>query len=63
LAKHGVAVCVNYAAHADAANELVTEITGAGGRAIAAAADVADAGAVAAWSHGPKRNWVPSPSS
>ena len=48
LAKHGVAVCVNYAAHADAANELVTEITGAGGRAIAAAANVADAGAVAA---------------
>jgi NAD(P)-dependent dehydrogenase (short-subunit alcohol dehydrogenase family) len=48
LAQHGVAVCVNYAAHADAANELVAEIAGAGGRAIAAAADVADAGAVAA---------------
>ena len=48
LAQHGVAVCVNYAAHADAANELVAEIAGAGGRVIAAAADVADAGAVAA---------------
>ena len=48
LAQHGVAVCVNYAAHADAGNELVAEIAGAGGRAIAAAADVADAGAVAA---------------
>ena len=48
LAQHGVAVCVNYAAHADAANELVAEIAGAGGRAIAAGADVADAGAVAA---------------
>jgi 3-oxoacyl-[acyl-carrier protein] reductase len=46
LAQHGVAVCVNYAARADAANELVAEITRAGGRAIAAAADVADAAAV-----------------
>jgi NAD(P)-dependent dehydrogenase (short-subunit alcohol dehydrogenase family) len=27
LAQHGAAVCVNYAAHADAANELVAEIT------------------------------------
>ena len=45
LAQHGVAVCVNYAARADAANELVAEITRAGGRAIAAAADVADAAA------------------
>jgi 3-oxoacyl-[acyl-carrier protein] reductase len=48
LAQHGVAVCVNYAAHADAAEELVAEITGAGGRAIAVAADVADAAAVEA---------------
>jgi 3-oxoacyl-[acyl-carrier protein] reductase len=48
LAQHGAAVCVNYAAHADAAQELVAEITGAGGRAIAEAADVADAAAVAA---------------
>ncbi len=42
LAKRGVAVCVNYASHADAAEELVDEIVSAGGRAIAAAADVAD---------------------
>jgi 3-oxoacyl-[acyl-carrier protein] reductase len=48
LAQHGAAVCVNYAAHAEAANELVAEIIGAGGRAIATAADVADAAAVAA---------------
>jgi NAD(P)-dependent dehydrogenase (short-subunit alcohol dehydrogenase family) len=34
LAQHGAAVCVNYAAHADAANELVAEITRAGGRAL-----------------------------
>jgi 3-oxoacyl-[acyl-carrier protein] reductase len=48
LGQHGVAVCVNYAAHADAAAKLVAEIAGAGGRAIAVAADVADAAAVAA---------------
>jgi 3-oxoacyl-[acyl-carrier protein] reductase len=48
LAQHGAAVCVNYAAHAEAAAELVADITGAGGRAIAAAADVADAAAVEA---------------
>jgi NAD(P)-dependent dehydrogenase (short-subunit alcohol dehydrogenase family) len=48
LAQHGAVVCVNYAAHADAAQELVAEITGAGGRAIAAVADVADAAAVEA---------------
>lgn len=48
LGQHGVAVCVNYAAHADAAAKVVAEITGAGGRAIAAVADVADAAAVAA---------------
>ena len=48
LAQHGAAVCVNYAAHPDAAAELVAEITGAGGRAIAAKADVAVAGAVEA---------------
>src|SRR5689334_18899239 len=46
LAKHGAAVCVNYAAHADAAEGLVTEIIDTGGRAIVAAADVADAVAV-----------------
>jgi len=48
LAQHGAAVCVNYAAHAAAAEELVAEIIGAGGRAIAVAADVADAAAVEA---------------
>jgi len=48
LAQHGAAVCINYAARADKASELVGQITRAGGRAIAAAADVADAAAVAA---------------
>src|SRR5215475_1071293 len=40
LAQRGAAVCVNYAAHADAAEALIVEIAAAGGRAIAAA-DVA----------------------
>jgi 3-oxoacyl-[acyl-carrier protein] reductase len=48
LAHHGAAVCVNYTAHADAAANLVADITGAGGRAIAAVADVADTAAVEA---------------
>ena len=42
LAKRGAAVCVNYAVNSDAAKALVAEITTAGGRAIAVAADVAD---------------------
>ena len=41
LAQRGAAVCVNYAAHADAAKALIVEIAAAGGRAIAVAADVA----------------------
>jgi 3-oxoacyl-[acyl-carrier protein] reductase len=48
LAQRGAAVCVNYAAHADAAEEVVAGIKAAGGRAISAAADVGDAAAVAA---------------
>ena len=48
LAERGAAVCVNYAAHATAAEQVVAEIKAAGGRAIAAAADVADAAAVEA---------------
>jgi 3-oxoacyl-[acyl-carrier protein] reductase len=48
LAQRGAAVCVNYAAHADAAEGLVAEIATAGGRAIAVAADVADSAAVEA---------------
>src|SRR2546421_8081561 len=35
LAQRGAAVCVNYAAHADAAEALIAEIAAAGGRAIA----------------------------
>ena len=41
LAQRGAAVCVNYAAHADAAEALIVEIAAAGGRAIAVALDVA----------------------
>jgi NAD(P)-dependent dehydrogenase (short-subunit alcohol dehydrogenase family) len=48
LAKRGAAVCVNYASPSDAANRLIGEIIDAGGRAIAALADVADAAAIAA---------------
>src|SRR5258708_12103502 len=48
LAQGGAAVCVNYAVHADAAEAVVAEIATAGGRAIAAAADVADSAAVEA---------------
>jgi len=48
LARRGAAVCVNYAVHADAAEAVVAEIATAGGRAIAAAADVADSAAVEA---------------
>jgi 3-oxoacyl-[acyl-carrier protein] reductase len=48
LAQRGAAVCVNYAVHADAAEALVAEIATAGERAIAVAADVADAAAVEA---------------
>jgi NAD(P)-dependent dehydrogenase (short-subunit alcohol dehydrogenase family) len=48
LAQRGAAVCVNYAMHADAAEALVAEITTAGGRAMAGAADVTDLAAVEA---------------
>jgi 3-oxoacyl-[acyl-carrier protein] reductase len=48
LAQRGAAVCVNYAAHGDAAEALVAEIASAGRRAMAVAADVADAAAVEA---------------
>ena len=48
LAKRGAAVCVNYAAHAEAAEGLAAEIIAAGGRAIAAMADVAETAAVEA---------------
>jgi 3-oxoacyl-[acyl-carrier protein] reductase len=46
LAARGAAVVVNYAAHARAAESVVADIKAAGGRAIAAAADVSDAAAV-----------------
>jgi NAD(P)-dependent dehydrogenase (short-subunit alcohol dehydrogenase family) len=46
LAKRGAAVCVNYAAHAEAAEKIVAEIAADGGRAIAAAGDVAQAAAL-----------------
>src|SRR6266480_5080819 len=46
LAQRGAAVCVNYAAHGDAAEALIAEIAAAGGRAIAVAADVAEVAAV-----------------
>ncbi|GAA3617977.1 SDR family oxidoreductase [Kineosporia mesophila] len=48
LAAQGQAVVVGYAGRADAAAEVVQEITAAGGRAVAVQADVADEHAVAA---------------
>jgi hypothetical protein len=46
LAQCGAAVCVNYVAHADAAEGVAVEIMAAGGRAIAAMADVAEGATV-----------------
>jgi NAD(P)-dependent dehydrogenase (short-subunit alcohol dehydrogenase family) len=46
LAQRGSAVCVNYVAHADLAERLAAEIMAAGGRAIAAMADVAESATV-----------------
>ncbi len=48
LAARGAAVAVNYTAHRDAAESVVSDIKAAGGRAIAVAADVSDAAAVGA---------------
>ncbi|MFJ6070008.1 SDR family oxidoreductase [Streptomyces sp. NPDC093065] len=48
LAEDGLAVVVNYAHGAAAAEETVTAITGAGGRAVAVQADVAEEKEVAA---------------
>ena len=48
LAQRGAAVCVNYAAHGDAAEALIAEIAAAGGRGIAVAANVAEVAAVEA---------------
>ena len=42
LAERGAAVCINYAADANAAGEVASEIEANGGRAITAGADVAD---------------------
>jgi 3-oxoacyl-[acyl-carrier protein] reductase len=51
LAERGAAVCVNYAARADAAEALAAKIKDSGGRAIAVGADVSDAAAVEAMVH------------
>jgi 3-oxoacyl-[acyl-carrier protein] reductase len=47
LAREGFAVVVNYAGNRDKAAEVVKDIVGAGGRAIAVQADVADPAGVA----------------
>jgi 3-oxoacyl-[acyl-carrier protein] reductase len=46
LAREGAAVCVNYVNSADAAENLVSEIRAAGGRAIPIRADIGDASQV-----------------
>ncbi len=48
LAREGVAVAVNYASSSGKADEVVAEIEGSGGTAIAVQADVSDEAAVAA---------------
>jgi NAD(P)-dependent dehydrogenase (short-subunit alcohol dehydrogenase family) len=48
LAQRGAAVCVNYAAHREAAEALIAAIAAAGGWAIAVVADVADVTSVEA---------------
>ncbi len=48
LASDGVAVVVGYAASSEAAREIVTSVSRAGGSAVAVRADVADPGQVAA---------------
>lgn len=48
LAQHGAAVVVNYVSNDDAAGEVVSSIEEAGGRALAAKADVRDQAAVKA---------------
>ncbi len=48
LAADGHMVAVNYASRADAAEDVVSTITDAGGRALSVAADVSDSDAVAA---------------
>jgi 3-oxoacyl-[acyl-carrier protein] reductase len=47
LAKDGFAVVVNYAGNAASAEAVVAKIKGAGGRGVAAKADISDAAAVA----------------
>ena len=44
--RRSAAVCVNYVAHADAADRLAAEIVADGGRAISAIADVAETAAI-----------------
>jgi 3-oxoacyl-[acyl-carrier protein] reductase len=46
LAQRGAAVCVNYAAHADAADRLAAEIVADGGRAVSAMADLGETAAI-----------------
>jgi len=46
LAREGAAVAINYLAHADAAETLLSEVRSAGGRGAAISADVADDAAV-----------------
>jgi 3-oxoacyl-[acyl-carrier protein] reductase len=46
LAQRGAAVCVNYAAHVDAADRLAAEIVADGGRAISVMADIAETAAI-----------------
>ena len=59
LARHGAAVCVNYATRADAAQAVAREIGAAGGRAIVAGGDVADGKAMEAMIDRVSSQWGP----
>jgi hypothetical protein len=58
LAKRDAAVCVNYAARADAAEELVSEIIAAGGRLLRLRPTSPTLAQSRRWSPAPKKSWV-----
>ena len=57
LAAAGARVAINYVAHPESAQSLVDQITGAGGTAIAVAADVSDEAGVASMFETLDRSW------
>jgi NAD(P)-dependent dehydrogenase (short-subunit alcohol dehydrogenase family) len=58
LAQRGGAVCVNYAAHADAAEKLIAEIAAAGGGRSRWRRTSRRSPQSRRWSAAPKQSWV-----